>query len=77
MWGFYTRTIQEPITGHICTAVSVLAKATSPAVTQVLNKIKMMQKMKGGQKWEREGVSLHALSRTDNLSHQDSHFRNA
>jgi len=68
MWVFYTCTTQELITGHVHTAVSVLAKATTPAVTEVLNKINMMQKIKGGQEQERWG---------DDLACQDTRFRNA
>lgn len=35
-------------------AVSVLAKSTAAAVTEVLNKINVMEKIKGGQEQERE-----------------------
>lgn len=45
---FHRGTIQELIKGHVCMAVSVLAKSTTAAVTEVLNKINVMQKINGG-----------------------------
>lgn len=46
--GFLQGYVQELIKGHVCMAVSVLAKSTAAAVTEVLNKINVMQKIKGG-----------------------------
>lgn len=74
MWGFYTCAIQELITGHMGTAASVLAKATTPAVTEVLIKLKLGRSKRRARAGERGG-GLNALSRSDRLPCQDSHFR--